>query len=173
MRDLRKLNYFIRRTSFLYAFFVLALILVCGITLIDLIFEELLGGRDGQYNIIFVDNPHRRSSYSSLIFGAVIFAPLIETLIFQVAVFHLLRLIKWSKKREYRIVLIGGILFGIVHFFSLFHIILATILGFFFMYVYIARYHKGGYWMVVLLHAFVNGLTILVDFFSAESVFVF
>ena len=157
---MQKINRYIRKIPFLSAFFVLAAVVVC-FTFLYLIYFEFLGER---FDIVFVENPY--DGIENFVFMVLVLAPLLETLIFQVGVFHLLRLIKWLRKRECYIVFISGVLFGLDHFFSLSHIIVTTLLGFFFMYVYLVRRRKGGYWMVVLLHAFYNGLLLLYSNFS-------
>ena len=167
---MQKINRYIRSASFIYAFSMLSIALVCTYFLLRLIFDTLLG----RFDIIFdVKPPHYfHQTYRSFVFGAIIFAPLLETLI-KLAAYYLLRLIKWLRKRECYIILIVGVLFGLWHYFSLFHIIAATTAGVFFMYAYAVRRRKGGYWIVVLLHAVWNGLVLLLDRFSAEPTFVF
>ncbi|MDR0332327.1 MAG: CPBP family intramembrane metalloprotease [Dysgonamonadaceae bacterium] len=166
---MQKINRYIRKISFLSAFLILSLALIGYYFLFDWLYLYWK-----EFDIIFEEEPYsHHKTFLGLFWGAVVIAPLLETLISQVAVFHLLRLISWLRKRECYIVIIGGILFGIIHFSSLSHIIATTFLGIFLMYVYAIRRRKGGYWIVVLLHAYWNGMVLLLDKFSAEPVFVF
>ena len=159
---MQKINRYIRGKSFIYTFFILAAVLII-FTSLYLIYFEFFSAR---FDIVFVEDPYGLCRASAgFVFMALVLAPLLETVIFQIAIFHLLRLIKWFRKRECYIVLISGLLFGLQHFFSLSHIIVTMFLGFFFMYVYLVRRRKGGYWMVVLLHALYNGLLLLFDNF--------
>ena len=161
---MQKISHYIRNLSFFYAFSILATALGSVYFLVWLIYHKLLGTR---YDIIFVENPHSfHQTYWGLVFGAIVIASLLETVIFQVGGYHLLKKIKCLQKRKCYIVLIGGILFGLFHFFSLSYIIVTTITGTFFMYAYIIKRHKGGYWLVVLLHAFVNGLALFLEHFE-------
>ena len=169
---MRKINYYIRNAPFFYALVILSIALACAYLLLRvLIFDTLLGER---FDIVFDEPPphYFHQTYWGFVFGAVVLAPLLETLI-KLAAFYLLRLIKWLRKRECYIVLIVGVLFGLWHYFSLFHIIMVTIGGIILMYAYAVRRRKGGYWMAVLVHAFYNGMILLLDRFSAEPTFVF
>lgn len=62
--------------------------------------------------------------------------------------------------------LIGAVVFGVLHFFSLSYIIVTAINGFFFMYAVVIKHKRGGYWLAVLLHAFVNGFGLLLGYFE-------
>ena len=166
---MQKINRYIRNASFFYAFSILSVTLACAYFLLRLIYLFA-----GQFDIVFDEPPphYFHQTYWGFVFGAVVLAPLLETLI-KLAAYYLLRLIKWLRKRECYIVLIVGVLFGLWHYFSLFHIIMVTIAGIILMYAYVIRRRKGGYWMAVLLHAFYNGMIILLDRFSAKPTFVF
>jgi len=157
---MQKISRYIRKAPFIHAFGILATAVLCFAFLYWLICFQLLGGN---FDIIFVEEPYNSFTYREFVFMALVFAPLVETLIFQTGTYRLLRLLKWLRKRKYYIVVISGVLFGATHFFSLVHIIIATTLGFFFMYVYIVRFRKGGFWLVVLLHAFYNGILLLLS----------
>jgi membrane protease YdiL (CAAX protease family) len=87
-------------------------------------------------------------------------------LLFQKGIYFLLSQSKWLRKHKFYIVFIGGALFGLIHFFSLSYIIVTMINGLFFMYAYVIKRHKGGYWIVVLLHALVNGLALFLSYFE-------
>ena len=167
---MQKINRHIRQISFINAFFKLVVVLLCLYFLFWLIFDKLFEGFDITFDEKGPDYFHR--TYWGFVFGAVVLAPLLETLI-KIAAYHLFRLSKWLRKRECYIVLIVGVLFGLWHYFSLFHIIMAAIFGVFLMYAYTVRRRKGGYWIVVLLHALWNGIVLLLDRFSAEPTFVF
>ena len=158
-----KISRYIRNASFFYAFCILAIVELCFIFVYWLVYFQLFGGND----IIFVEEPYAFiQTYGEFVFMALVGAPLLETLIFQTGAYHLLKRLKWLRRRKYYIVVISGALFGLTHLFSLSHLIVATILGFFFMYVYIIRYRRGGFWLVVLLHAFYNGIGLLLEHFE-------
>ena len=162
---MRRINRFIRKVPFYYAFAVLSIVVGGYFLLYWLIYHQLLAGKP---DIIFVDSNLYEvfQSYARYVFALLVVAPLLETLVFQVALCRLLRLMKWLRERECYIVLIGGILFGLYHYYSLVHIIVSAIGGALFMYVYLVRRRKGGYWMVVLLHALWNGIGLLFEHFG-------
>jgi len=123
---------------------------------------KILGGID----IIFTEIPTYEPAAITVLLQVLILGPLVETLIFQKGAYLLLYQSEWLRKHKSCIILIGGVIFGLVHFFSLTYIIVTMISGFFFMYAYVIRYNKGAYWMVVLLHAFVNGLGLFLSYFE-------
>lgn len=159
---MKRFSNFIRATSFFPSFLLLGSILGIVYFLCWFVFYKILGGRD----IIFTEFPVYEPSSIILLLQVLVLAPLMETLIFQKGVYFLLRQSQWLNEHKSYIVFIGGVLFGLSHFFSLSYIIVTTINGLFFMYAYIVKYHKGGYWIVVLLHAFVNGLGLLLSCFE-------
>ncbi|WP_160150110.1 type II CAAX prenyl endopeptidase Rce1 family protein [Parabacteroides sp. Marseille-P3160] len=121
-------------------------------------FEKILKGID----IAFYTTPNesfQNTHIVGIIFLTVIVGPLLETLIFQIAIYYLLILSKWFRRRKYMIILIGAILFGFSHFYTLSYIIYNIITGGLLMYTYTIKQHKGvyfGYWVTAILHALIN-----------------
>jgi len=159
---LKKFNLFIIKKPFFPSFFLLGSILGSIYFLCWFIFYKSLDGRD----IVFTEFPDYNQVALIAILQTIIFAPIVETLLFQECVYYLLKQPNWLRKRKYYIMLIGAIFFGVIHFFSLSYIIMETIIGFFYMYAFVLRYYRDGFWMVVLLHAFVNGLGIFLGYFE-------
>lgn len=87
---------------------------------------------------------------------AVIIAPLLETLINQKGVYWLLSKIKYFRNNVCWIIIISGIVFGSLHWYSLHYMILTTGIGFFLMYAYILRIDKHPYWTVAAIHSLYN-----------------
>lgn len=97
----------------------------------------------------------------------VIFAPFLETFLFQSLPYYFLSLFHFMKQNQWLIILIAGILFGSVHVFSIQHIFYATIIGFFLIATYIIRSKKGDSFLCTfLLHAFFNLSAIIIQQFS-------
>lgn len=89
----------------------------------------------------------------------VIVGPLLETLIFQTIVYHLLMLSKWFQSNKYMIVLVGAVIFSFTHLFTLSYVLFTLMTGALFMYSYAIKQDKGGYygyWITVILHGLVN-----------------
>ncbi len=160
---MKKINLFILKKSFFTSFLILGSILGSIYFLCWFIFYKLLDGRD----IVLTQVPdYSQQALWFFIIQVIIFAPIVETLLFQECVYHVLKQSKWLRKRKMCIIIIGAVFFGLLHFFSLSYIIVTTICGFFFMYAVVIRNNRGGFWMAVLLHAFVNGLAIFLGYFE-------
>ena len=159
---MKKFNNFIRTKPFPLSFLLLGSILGCVYFICWFIFYKILGGND----IIFTEIPTYEPTLITVLLQVLILGPLIETLIFQKGCYLLLSQSKWLRKHKHYIILIGGVIFGLVHFFSLSYIIVTTINGFFFMYAVVIRNNRGGYWLAVLLHALVNGLGLFLSYFE-------
>jgi len=119
-----------------------------------------------KWDVIFMPTPNdtlmTRPIYIQILV-AVIIGPLIETLIFQKWLYKLLSLIKWLKQRKLLIMIIGALVFGAVHIYSLLYIVFAVFMGFLFMFAYVARIGKNPFWTVFVLHALTNLFVILTD----------
>jgi membrane protease YdiL (CAAX protease family) len=153
---------FIRTKSFLSSLLILGSILGSVYFLCWFVHYKIFAGHD----IIFTEIPDYTEISIILVLQVTVLGPLIETLLCQKGIYFLLSQSKWLRKHKFYIVLIGGVLFGLLHFFSLSYIIVTMIMGIFFMYAYVIKRHKGGYWIVVLLHAFVNGLALFLSYFE-------
>ena len=96
-----------------------------------------------------------------LFFSAVIFAPLIETLLNQMLPWFVLRRFKTVRRHRIIAVAISGLIFGALHFYSVVYILITVVMGMVMMWAYIVKYRKNPYWNVVLFHAVWNGLAML------------
>lgn len=111
-----------------------------------------------QYNVFSLDED---MGLGAQFFTVVIFAPLVETLVWQLLLYWLLSKIRYFKKNPIWIILISAIGFGISHNYSTHYIIWATIIGFLFMYAYVLRLKNQPFWTVVAIHALANAVTLL------------
>ena len=73
----------------------------------------------------------------------IFFEPFLETIIFQVGLFWILRYIPYIRKHDSLIILISAILFGLNHPFGIGYIIVATIYGLLFNYAYLIYQKKN------------------------------
>jgi membrane protease YdiL (CAAX protease family) len=104
-----------------------------------------------------------KQSYFRQIVEAVIIGPLIETFIFQKGLYYLLSNSTVLKQRKIVIMVIGAIIFGLLHFYSLSYVIFNIFTGFLFMFAYIIKLYKNPYWFVVILHGLMNLFAIFID----------
>jgi hypothetical protein len=129
----------------------------------EFIQEYCFQGRD----IIFTKSPNESLNGKFryfLIFEVITLGPMLETLICQTLPYYIfLHLPAVFFKRKCWLVIIGGFFFGLLHFYSLSYIIVTFIIGMFFMYTYIIKYGKHGYWATVCLHAMLNGYVVFME----------
>ena len=59
--------------------------------------------------------------------------------------------------------LFGGLIFGLIHFYSLSYVIYNFFVGALLMFAYIVRINKSPYWTVVVLHGLMNLFSIFID----------
>lgn len=96
----------------------------------------------------------------NLLIDTLIFAPIVETALFQTLIF---KLTKWLHFNNITIVLISAICFGLIHDYSLLYIISTFFIGSILMYTYILRseYNNKPYWSMTLAHSTVNAFALL------------
>ena len=90
---------------------------------------------------------------------SVVVAPFLETSLNQYLPYYLLNKVRYLKERSYLILLISALIFGSMHFNSLFYIFYGFICGLVLMYGYMVRIKtdKKTYYLIVICHALVNG----------------
>ncbi len=162
---MKEINVYIRNLGFIPSI----LIVWFGMSIIYVFFWlisfKLLNGWDiifiGDQNASLLQGPLYRTILETMIIG-----PLLETLIFQKSLYFIITLSNWLRHNRCWIVIIGAFVFCSVHFYTLSYVIVTFITGAFFMYMYIIKRHKHGYWSVVLIHAMINGLAIFLNLFE-------
>lgn len=97
------------------------------------------------------------------ILATVIMRPIIETLLSQKWLYSSLSLINRLKGNKIRIVIIGGIIFGLLHFYSLSYIVYNIFMGILFMSAYILRKEENPFLSVAALHALTNLFVLIID----------
>ena len=96
----------------------------------------------------------------NLALNALIFAPILETLLFQTLFFSIF---KKFKMKAWIIALISGIAFGAFHNYSLFYMISTVPIGFIFMYMYVLRaeINNKPFVSTMVAHATMNLIVII------------
>lgn len=119
-----------------------------------------------QYEMVFMPTPNEtimQQPFVEQILATVILGPIIETLLSQKWLYSLLSLIKRLKENKIWIAIIGGIIFGLFHFYSLSYIVYNIFMGILFMSAYILRKGENPYWTVTALYALTNLFVLIVD----------
>jgi len=89
---------------------------------------------------------------------AVIIAPIIETFIFQVAIFYVLRKIAFFRERILIVITVSSLAFGMAHCYSFTYILYGLSVGAVLTYsynVYIRKLHSP-FWVVTAIHSIRN-----------------
>ena len=110
---MKKFNLFIIKKSFFLSFLLLGSILGCVYFICWFVDYKILVGRD----IVFTEIPTYEPTSIAVLLQVLILGPLLETLIFQRGIYILLSQSEWLRKHKSCIILIGGAIFGLVHFF--------------------------------------------------------
>jgi hypothetical protein len=99
------------------------------------------------------------------IFTALIVAPVVETLIFQLLIFKIFERAELGEKKYLWIILISSFLFGLSHFYSFDYIIVTIFKGFVFAYTfYFYRTNSTkAFWTTTLIHCMHNLTILLLD----------
>jgi len=144
-----------------YIYVPIASLLTIGLYLVTYSFSNLMNFPEREYKLVFLPDTIWLKYLIVVLLG-----PLLETLFLQAIPYHFLRLFKFMRKRQWLIVLIPAIFFGVLHFESFRYILSATILGFFFMGTYVIRSKKGDPFLCsYLLHVFIYGISVTLQFF--------
>ncbi|KAF5071876.1 CPBP intramembrane metalloprotease [anaerobic digester metagenome] len=98
----------------------------------------------------------------------VIFAPIYETILFQVIPYHILKLVPFLNRNKWLIIAISSLLFGVTHWYSVMYIIFAFSVGFVLIYAYAARVEgkPNAYVLIIIVHMLRNLVA-----FSADTYF--
>lgn len=98
----------------------------------------------------FIDN----GSLVEALFLALIFAPLLETFIYQTLIIFILRMFNGIKNKPIVIIFISAIIFGISHSYSIFYVGFATIVGVLLAYSYMVFLERkeSSFWVTTAIH---------------------
>jgi len=109
-------------------------------------------------DIIIFNFPREEKNIIFLFITPVILAPIFETFLNQYLPYYLLNKVKYLNERSYLILLASALFFGLTHFYSVFYIIYAFILGLVFMYGYMVRIKtdKNTFYLIAICHSLLN-----------------
>jgi hypothetical protein len=143
LQNLRSITFIIVLTSVLY------IIAFCFNFVLAFIKER---------DIIWIDLPVKEKNIGLLFISPIILAPIFETFLGQYLPYYLLKKVKYFNKRSYLILIIASLFFGLIHFYSLFYIVYAFLLGLVLMYGYMVRikYDNKTFLLIAICHSLLN-----------------
>jgi len=145
---IEKLNFF---------YFITLLALICKISSTLLAHSAVIISKKMGYIINF-----NNQSWLDILILGILFAPIIETIIFQAGIYHLLNTIPFFRDYNNRIVLIGGLIFGLSHAYNIIYIISVIPAGMILMYAYIVRQKKNDAFLSVYsIHLICNIIALI------------
>jgi hypothetical protein len=111
-----------------------------------------------QKDLIFLNFPSKENSIVFIFITPIILAPIIETFLGQSLPYYLLKKLGYMNGRNYLVITASALFFGILHFYSLFYIIYAFLLGLVLSYGYVVRIKsdKNAFLLIAVCHALLN-----------------
>jgi len=109
-------------------------------------------------DVIWIRFPGEKMSGIVFFITTIVVSPFIETFLNQYLPYLFLGKIKYFRERSYFILLCSAILFGLMHFYSLFYIFYAFLIGLILMYGYMIRISrdKATFYLISLCHSLLN-----------------
>ena len=152
----RIINWISKSNIFLYSISLWA-ITSCMRLLVD-VFKYIFNISDIQFSEPITDKNTKITI--DLLLDTLIIAPILETIIFQTLFFVILTKFKINK---WIIVLVSGVTFGAIHYYSIFYMINTTLVGVVFIYFYILRAesNKRPFVSTMIAHATINLITLI------------
>jgi uncharacterized protein len=109
-------------------------------------------------DLVWLDFPGEEKRLTELFIQTILLAPIIETFLNQYVPYIILNKIRFTRERRYLIILFSGLLFGLIHCYSLFYIFYAFLLGLIFMYGYMIRIKTDNktFFLIAICHSLLN-----------------
>lgn len=98
--------------------------------------------------------------------AALVVVPLIETLLFQKAIYWVGIKIPSFRYNKLLLIIISAILFASAHFYSIAYIIYTFIIGAILMYCYIVKVGRYPFWTTFAIHGLFNTIVSIVELFG-------
>jgi uncharacterized protein len=138
--------------------------LMTSSVIVAIIFNYLFG-LIVEKDIIWLRFPSEEKNILLRIIAGIIIAPLLETILFQTLPYVLLNKVRYFSGRDNLIIIISAVFFGLNHFYSLFYIIYAILIGLIFTYFYVVRIKddKKTFYLIALCHSLFNLIGILIS----------
>jgi hypothetical protein len=119
-------------------------------------------------NIEWISPPSVDSENVYILFiGAVLFAPLAETLINQSLPYLLFEKVPYFSNKKWLVIVISALFFGLKHIYSLYYVIYGCIGGFVLMYAYMVRIErdKGTFFLLAISHSIFNLIILITQIY--------
>lgn len=134
------------------------------------VLSHMLFWLSGVEDIYLSDSPSiiGRNLYLGFV-TLVIFAPLIETVLFQWLPYIAMSAFTFFSRHKWMIIVFPALLFGLTHYYSLAYILSTSALGAFFMYAYMLRSEKGDSFLAVLaIHVTINLMVFITELWEMK-----
>jgi uncharacterized protein len=133
-------------------------LVVTSILFIIAFSSNIILGFIKQNDHIFFELQSKEKSFVFIYIVPLIFAPVFETFLGQALPYYLLKKVSFISQKSSLILIASAIIFGLLHFYSLFYMIYAFLIGLVLMYAYMVRVknHKNAFLLVAICHALLN-----------------
>jgi len=119
-----------------------------------------------------IENPIREHHIIIYFIAACLIAPILETAMHQS--FPIYIFTKVLIKNKHLAIFISALTFGLIHFYSLYYILLTFVVGLLYAWAYLNYYERRGFahafWGIAVAHALRNVVAVTVNFFFPELV---
>lgn len=146
---------------------IFVLLVTAALFFVGFILSRVFGLlRDRDISVLAL--PDNNDNLIILFFTSVIFAPIIETFLNQYLPYNLLSRIKYLRERNFLILMISALIFGILHMNSVFNMIFGFLMGIVFMYGYMVRIKSDNktYYLIAVSHSLFNLGVFLITLFA-------
>jgi len=146
-------------TNYLKKLKRITFILVITILLYFISFSfNILLGAIKKNDFVFIDFQDKKNSIIYFFVTPIILAPIFETFLGQSLPYYLLKKVNYMNERSYLILLASALIFGLMHFYSLFYIIYAFFLGLVLSYGYMVRIKNDNkaFFLIAICHSLLN-----------------
>ena len=111
-----------------------------------------------QKDLIFIDFHDNEKSIVLIYIVPLLFAPIFETILGQSLPYFLLKKVRFMNERSCLILVASALFFGLLHFYSLFYMIYAFLIGLVLMYGYMVRIYnnKNAFLLIAICHSILN-----------------
>ena len=148
-----RVNSFFRRLSRFQFVLILSIILWLLAALLNIIFSSIESS-----DSVFYVSMDMNKGFLQLVFTPLIVAPIVETFVCQYLPYYFLSKISIFNQKKYLILITSALIFGLMHFSSLFYMIYGVIIGMVLMYGYMIKVagDKRTFLLIVLCHSILN-----------------
>lgn len=158
-------------SSSVYFILLTLVLLKLGDYCLNILFSHLV---PHYYSVKGGFNANFKNSHQTIItfFNGVLFGPFIETAFFQYFIIKFLKTLDNVKKNEILIIMISSLLFGLSHYYSVYYIMIAFLIGIVLAYSFIVseNFKIRPFWIVFSIHCLFNLMSFLIGFYRSLGI---